>query len=161
DGQVKPKEEVKPDLRRQRDPKEEPESAADEPEVDQQETLNRIAKNMRSVENRLANSELGEDTKQVQRDIMNDLDRLIEQDQNSNSNSSSSSSDSSSSASKSSKKSQGKQMSQGRKQGGRSKGGQQLAGNQPGQKQQTKDGQQPGGRLSDAGSGKTNPEGEP
>jgi hypothetical protein len=162
DGQLKPKEENrKPDQPTQRDPKEEPESVADELEVDQQETLNRIAKNMRSAENRLANSELGEDTKQVQRDILDDLDRLIDQDQNSNSNSSSSSSDSSSSASKSGKNSQGKQMSQGRKQGGRTKRGQQMAGNQPGQKPQTKDGQQPGDKLRDAGSGKTSPEGGP
>lgn len=162
DGPLKPKEEKeKPDPLKLRDPKEEPEPAADEPEVDQQEMLNRIAKNMRSAENRLANQELGDDTKQVQRDILDDLDRLIDQDQNSNSNSSSTSSDSSSSAAKSGKNSQGKQMAQGRKQRGKNKSGQQMAGTQPGQKQQTKDGQQPGNTPTDLRTGKINPDGGP
>jgi hypothetical protein len=158
---LKPKEEKeKPDPAKLRDPKEEPEPAADESEVDQQETLNRIAKNMRSAENRLANKELGEDTKQVQRDILDDLDRLIDQDQNSNSNSSSSSNDSSASASNSNKNSKGKQTAQSRKQRGKNKSGQQMAGNQPGQKPQPKDGQQPGGNPKDI-AGKTNLEGGP
>jgi hypothetical protein len=45
--------------------------------VDEQEVLARVAKNMRTVEERLANKELGEGTKQFQRDILHDLDELI------------------------------------------------------------------------------------
>ncbi|HEV3237650.1 MAG TPA: hypothetical protein VGZ25_11720 [Gemmataceae bacterium] len=162
EGPLSPKEENKKlDPPRLQDPKEEPEPAADEAEVDQQEMLNRIAKNVRSAENRLANRELGEDTKQVQRDILDDLDRLIDQDQNANSNSSSSSSDSSPSASKSDKKSQSKQMAQGRKRRGKNQSGQQMASNQPGQKPQSKSGQQPGGKPNDLRGGKNDPEGGP
>jgi hypothetical protein len=47
-------------------------------EIDEQETLARVARNMRSSEERLANQELGESTRQVQRDILKDLDLLIE-----------------------------------------------------------------------------------
>jgi hypothetical protein len=50
-----------------------------EPEVNPQEILARITKNMRSVEDRLAKKDAGEGTRQVQRDILKDLDALIEQ----------------------------------------------------------------------------------
>lgn len=54
----------------------------DEPEVpveDEQEVLNRIARNLKTAEDRLANREVGEGTRQVQRDILKDLDSLIAQ----------------------------------------------------------------------------------
>jgi len=102
------------------DPQEEPEPLSrDEAEVDEQEMLNRIAKNMRSAETRLANKELGEDTKQVQRDILQDLDRLIDQDQKSDQNPSSSLNDKNTSASQLGKNYQGKQSAQSRKQDGK------------------------------------------
>jgi hypothetical protein len=53
----------------------EPETA--EPQEDEKEVLNRVAKNMRSLEERLANKELGDGTRQVGDDILKDLESLI------------------------------------------------------------------------------------
>ncbi len=50
---------------------------ASEPEIDEQETLNRVSKNVRLAEERLGKKELTEGTRQVQRDILDDLDALI------------------------------------------------------------------------------------
>lgn len=55
---------------------------ATEPEVDEQEVLNRIGKNMRTSEDRLANRELTDGTRQVQEDIVKDIDSLLNQMQN-------------------------------------------------------------------------------
>ncbi len=48
-----------------------------EPEEDDKDVLERIAKNVRSVEEKLGNRELDEPTRQQQRDILKDLDSLI------------------------------------------------------------------------------------
>jgi len=143
------------------DPQDDPEPpAADEPEVDEQEMLNRIAKNMRSAEARLANKELDEETKQVQRDILKDLDRLIDHDPNSNQNPSSSSSEKTSSDSKADRNSKGQQKGQNRNQA-RKRDGKQMAGKQQADKPQQGSGQQPGGKQNGGGGGKADAEGEP
>jgi hypothetical protein len=59
-----------------------PDVAPPEEQLDEQEVLNRLAKNMRAAEDRLGNKELGESTQQVLRDILDDLDKLIRQTQN-------------------------------------------------------------------------------
>jgi hypothetical protein len=76
--------EKKPDA-----PKEQPKDGADEPpdagappEMDEQEVLGRVNKNMRAAEDRLANRELNDGTRQLQDDILKDLDALINQVQN-------------------------------------------------------------------------------
>jgi hypothetical protein len=56
-----------------------PPEVGDEPEMDPQEVLSRALKNSRTVEERLANKEVGDSTKQLQRDILKDLDSLIEE----------------------------------------------------------------------------------
>lgn len=48
-------------------------------EEEKEDILGRIARNTRRSEERLANKELGEGTKQVQKDIVDDLSKLIEQ----------------------------------------------------------------------------------
>jgi len=63
-------EDKKPD-----EPAKEPEAA--EPEQNDKEVLDRVAKNMRSLEERLANKELGDGTRQVGDDILKDLESLI------------------------------------------------------------------------------------
>jgi hypothetical protein len=64
-------------------PKEGPEPPeGGEPEIDEQEVLNRIGKNMRTSEDRLANRELTDGTRQVQEDILKDIDLLLDQSQN-------------------------------------------------------------------------------
>ena len=45
--------------------------------VNEEEILQRVAKNARAAEERLAGAELGEGTRQVQADILKDIDRLI------------------------------------------------------------------------------------
>lgn len=52
-----------------------------DPDEDEAEILERINKNMRAVEDKLGNRELGEATEQQQRDILNDIDALIRRSQ--------------------------------------------------------------------------------
>jgi hypothetical protein len=105
----------------------------------------------------LANKELGEETKQVQRDILKDLDRLIDHDPKSNQNPSSSSSEKPSSYSKADRNSKGQHTCQNRKQA-RKRDGKQMAGKQQADKPQQETGQQPGGKQNGGGSGKTDVE---
>jgi len=60
----------------------EPEMPPAEPEIDEQELLNRIGKNMRASEERLDKRDVGDGTRQVQRDVVKGLDDLIRQSQN-------------------------------------------------------------------------------
>lgn len=53
-----------------------------EAETDEQELLERIGRNMRAVEDKLSNRELGDATRQQQRDILRDLDALIKRAEN-------------------------------------------------------------------------------
>ena len=57
------------------DAKDEPEPAT--PQEDEAEVLNRVAKNVRMAEEKIANKELGDGTRQLQEDILKDLDSLI------------------------------------------------------------------------------------
>jgi hypothetical protein len=70
-----------PPRRLQEKPKPEDERDDPVPEEDEQEVLARVAKNMRASEERLGNKEVGEGTRQTQRDIVDDLDKLIKQSQ--------------------------------------------------------------------------------
>jgi hypothetical protein len=62
------------------DPTKEPEPA--EPEGNDKEVLERISHNLRSLEERLANKELGDATRQVGEDILKDIDSLIRMSEN-------------------------------------------------------------------------------
>jgi hypothetical protein len=68
--EMKPKEEEKED-----------EPAPAEPEQDPKEIIGRISKNMENSKERLAQKDPGDGTQQVQRDIVADLDKLINQSQ--------------------------------------------------------------------------------
>jgi hypothetical protein len=61
------------------DKDEKPDEDLKEPEQDPKEIMARITKNMRMVDERLAMKDAGAGTRQVQRDILKDLDALIEQ----------------------------------------------------------------------------------
>lgn len=52
-----------------------------EPEEDEAEILERVNRNMRAVEEKLGNREVGDPTQQQQRDILKDLDSLIRKSQ--------------------------------------------------------------------------------
>ncbi len=54
-----------------------PEDGNAEPQEDEKEVLARVQKNMRAAEEKLANREVGEPTRQMQRDVLKDLDELI------------------------------------------------------------------------------------
>jgi len=71
-----------------KDEKKAEEKMEDEPELTEseqaeKELLDRVAKNMRDSEDRLAKKDTGDSTRQVQRDIVKDLDALIRQEQQS------------------------------------------------------------------------------
>src|SRR6266478_744239 len=82
----KPNEDVDKDKKLQSPKKEEAgkkEKEADEPAVepeqDSKEIIGRISKNIDSTKDRLAQKDAGDGTQQLQRDIVKDLDTLIEQ----------------------------------------------------------------------------------
>jgi hypothetical protein len=54
-----------------------PEDGVGDAEEDDQEIMERLAKNMRAVEEKLSNREVGEPTRQQQRDILKDIDSLL------------------------------------------------------------------------------------
>lgn len=58
------------------------EAAPTEPEQDEKEVMERIARNLHSVENRFANKELNEGTRQLQDDILKDIESLIRSSEN-------------------------------------------------------------------------------
>ncbi len=62
---------------RRPEPRDEPEVPPDDG-ADPQEVLNRVAKNLRTIDERLANKEVNEGTRQLQRDALKDMDALIE-----------------------------------------------------------------------------------
>jgi hypothetical protein len=79
----KPAEQPKEKDPKAKEPKEGDEPAQpEEPQQDQAEVLNRVGKNMRTSEDRLDHGELTDGTRQVQEDILKDLDSLIDQEKN-------------------------------------------------------------------------------
>jgi hypothetical protein len=123
------------------DPRDQPEP--EQPQEDEKEVLQRINKNMRSVEERLGNKELNEGTRQLQEDILKDLESLIRLSQQ-QLDSGGSSADSSSSPEMQSKQQSGSQ-SQRRQQARNNRNNQrkQMAKNRPmGGQQQGKQGEQ-------------------
>src|SRR5262249_19034552 len=87
DDPDKPAEEKKEPAGKKKEPAKEKEEAGKEapepgePEVDEKEVLQRVTRNMRSVEDRLAKREIDEGTRQLQEDILKDLDSLIRRSQ--------------------------------------------------------------------------------
>jgi hypothetical protein len=59
------------------EPRLQPEEGPPAQEEDDKEVLERIGRNMRAVEEKLGNREVGEPTRQQQRDILDDIDRLL------------------------------------------------------------------------------------
>jgi hypothetical protein len=79
---ARPKDEAKPaDAKKPPEERlkkgDEPPDQPDQPEVDEDEVLNRVLKNSHTVEERLAKMEADEKTQQYQRDILKDLESLI------------------------------------------------------------------------------------
>jgi hypothetical protein len=71
------KEKDKPEAKKEKEEPLVPEDGRPVEDEDEKDVLERVAKNMRSVEEKIANRELGEPTAQQQRDILKDIDSLI------------------------------------------------------------------------------------
>jgi hypothetical protein len=76
----KPEEPAKPKDEERLDDKDDLKMPQEEP-LDEQEILERIIRNTRASEERLANREVGEGTRQIQTDILKDIESLIEKSQ--------------------------------------------------------------------------------
>jgi hypothetical protein len=133
-----------------------------DPDMDEQETLARVARNMKASEDRLANKELGEGVRLVQKDIVDDLDKLINKLNQPNSGGGGSSG-----ASGGQKQQSGQQASSGGRRSQQKPGQGQSAQQKPGQ---GNSGQKPGqgsqqvsskpGAGSNPGAGNGGPQGE-
>ncbi len=76
-----PKEEQKkpPAKAKDKEPPAPPDSTLPaQPEINEQEVLNRVARTLQSVEQKLARNDLGESTRQAQEDVVQDLEKLIQ-----------------------------------------------------------------------------------
>lgn len=77
----KKKDDKKKDDKKKEEKKTDKEEPGDDepaaPQEDEKEVLQRVVKNVRDVEDRLAKNDLGEGTRQTQRDILNDIESLI------------------------------------------------------------------------------------
>ena len=69
--------EKKPELPKKAEPKDDPEPPV-EAATDEKETLERIARNVGKVEERLGKKDVGDATQQIQKDILKDIDSLIQ-----------------------------------------------------------------------------------
>jgi hypothetical protein len=140
-------------------PKDEPKmgdepAMPDEPEADENEVLNRVGKNMRTSEDRLANRELNDSTRQVQEDILKDLDDLINREKNGGGGGGNDQQNQDQQNQQNQNPDQ-KQQAGGQKQGGKTRLG--MGGNKGGkgqQQQQARAGQKPGGKKGQQGNGK-------
>lgn len=83
-----PEKKVEPEPKPEPMPEPKPEPMPDEkgepdapppPEETEEEILDRLLKNTKKAQDRLANREVGEGTRQLQRDILDDIDKLIKQ----------------------------------------------------------------------------------
>lgn len=129
------KEAPKTKLKRpEEEPKEEPgmgEPAA--PQESEKEILERIAKNMRRVEEQLVKKELTEGTLQTEEDIIKDLESLIKREEQNQANSEQNNADNAGSSSNQNQQSRNRQRSSRRP--GRRPSGDQQARNNPGMNQ--------------------------
>lgn len=80
---TEPKPDDKPRLPEKPKVEDEPDKTPPEPEINEQEVLNRLNKDLCTAEERLGNKDLSEGTKQVQRDILKGLEDLIKASQSS------------------------------------------------------------------------------
>jgi hypothetical protein len=92
----------------------------------------RVGKNMQVSEQRLAKKDSGEGTQQIQRDILSDLDALLEQDQHQQQQSQQQEQNSSSSQSRRPQQAQRRSGSKSGSTAGRQQGGSQPSANQAG-----------------------------
>lgn len=103
----KNKPEINPEKKKEKSSRPEKDMDLPKDNLEEEEIFGRIGKNLKDVDERLGNLELGETTLQKQRDILEDIDKLLKKNQNSQKDSQQSQSKSSSKSESSNKQSKG------------------------------------------------------
>ena len=137
-----------------------PEKEMDQPKdnLEEEEIFGRIGKNLKDVDDRLGNLELGEATLQKQRDILEDIDKLLKKNQSNQSQSNQSQSKSSSKSESSNKQPKGSPDNQDSNANDSDKGQDKQKQGGPKQGQQ---GAESGKQQKQGAQGKADPDGKP
>jgi hypothetical protein len=154
--------EKKKDKDKDQDQGPQPPKEMDQPKdnLEEEEIFGRIGKNLKDVDDRLGNLELGEATLQKQRDILEDIDKLLKKNQNNQKDSQQSQSKSSSKSESSNKQPKGSPDNQDSNSNDSDKGQGQDKQKQGGPKQ-GQQGEDSGKQQKQGGQGKADPDGKP
>jgi hypothetical protein len=156
----KNKTEPNPEKKKDKDQGTPPSKEMDQPKdnLEEEEIFGRIGKNLKDVDDRLGNLELGEATLQKQRDILEDIDKLLKKNQSNQSQSNQSQSKSSSKSESSNKQQKGSPDNQDSNANDSDKGQDKQKQGGPKQGQQGADS---GKQQKQGGQGKADPDGKP
>ena len=158
----KNKPESNPEKKKDKDQGTPPPKEMDQPKdnLEEEEIFGRIGKNLKDVDDRLGNLELGETTLQKQRDILEDIDKLLKKNQSNQSQSNQSQSKSSSKSESSNKQPKGSPDNQDSNSNDSDKGQGQDKQKQGGPKQ-GQQGAESGKQQKQGTQGKADPDGKP
>ena len=156
----KNKPESNPEKKKDKDQGTPPPKEMDQPKdnLEEEEIFGRIGKNLKDVDDRLGNLELGEATLQKQRDILEDIDKLLKKNQSNQSQSNQSQSKSSSKSESSNKQPKGSPDNQDSNANDSDKGQDKQKQGGPKQGQQ---GAESGKQQKQGAQGKADPDGKP
>jgi hypothetical protein len=156
----KNKPEPNPEKKKDKDQGTSPPKEMDQPKdnLEEEEIFGRIGKNLKDVDDRLGNLELGEATLQKQRDILEDIDKLLKKNQSNQSQSNQSQSKSSSKSESSNKQQKGSPDNQDSNANDSDKGQDKQKQGGPKQGQQ---GAESGKQQKQGALGKADPDGKP
>ena len=156
----KNKPESNPEKKKDKDQGTPPPKEMDQPKdnLEEEEIFGRIGKNLKDVDDRLGNLELGEATLQKQRDILEDIDKLLKKNQSNQSQSNQSQSKSSSKSESSNKQPKGSPDNQDSNANDSDKGQDKQKQGGPKQGQQGADS---GKQQKQGGQAKADPDGKP
>ena len=164
DSAIVPSDKNKPESNpeKKKDKAASPEKGMDQPKdnLEEEEIFGRIGKNLKDVDDRLGNLELGEATLQKQRDILEDIDKLLKKNQSNQSQSNQSQSKSSSKSESSNKQPKGSPDNQDSNSNDSDKGQGQDKQKQGGPKQ-GQQGAEGGKQQKQGAQGKADPDGKP
>ena len=154
----KNKPEINPEKKKEKGLRPEKDIDLPKDNLEEEEIFGRIGKNLKDVDDRLGNLELGETTLQKQRDILEDIDKLLKKNQNNQKESQQSQSKSSSKSESSDKQSKGSPDNQDATSKDSEKGQDKQKQGGPKQDQQGADS---GKQQKQGGTGKADPDGKP
>ncbi len=154
----KNKPEINPEKKKEKGLRPEKDIDLPKDNLEEEEIFGRIGKNLKDVDDRLGNLELGETTLQKQRDILEDIDKLLKKNQNNQKESQQSQSKSSSKSESSDKQSKGSPDNQDANSKDSEKGQDKQKQGGPKQDQQGADS---GKQQKQGGTGKADPDGKP